>query len=105
MPKSARFLVLVAAASLGACVLRVTRPLSTPDSYHYVPPTPAPSFQIDPGDPVIMEIGSPIERMRFHDVLPISYASGGHTGSEDNRVNGLYFRSRLPGPKKYFLRR
>jgi len=80
----------------------VTRPLEPPASYHYDPGfTAAEEFRYEANGSV--EIAAPIETLRYHDILPISYESSGHNGDANNRVKGLYFRSRSPGAKKLVI--
>lgn len=101
MPRRARYVVAVAALALSGCVLRTTRPLAPPDGYVYEPPVGSAEFAH--GKELVMRFGAPIETTRYHDVLPISFESEGHNGSTDNRVGGLYFRSREQGAKKLVI--
>jgi len=73
-------------------------------------PPPPPNFVYEPivaGDPHFaytargaVELGAPIDSTRTHDLLPLSFPSGGHNGHPQNLVEGLYFRSKEPGAKR-----
>lgn len=91
----------LAACCLYACVAHYSRDQQTHEGYRNVPPAPGPNWQYTPRGPVAL---APIEdTKRFHDVIPLSFASSGVNGHVLNRVEGLYLRSRQPGPKKLLI--
>jgi hypothetical protein len=89
----------VASLATAGCALHVHRDYSPPPGFHYSPPTVADShFQYRPqGD---VQLSAPIESTRTHDIVRISFPSTGHNGHPQNIVEGQYFRSKEPGPKK-----
>ena len=82
-------------------MLHVNRELAPPVGFKYTPATGNPEFT-DPGtpaDPPDVRL-SPMDQTHAHDILRLEYDSSGHNGSPGNIVEGLYLRSRDPGPKK-----
>jgi pimeloyl-ACP methyl ester carboxylesterase len=89
-------------ASAG-CVLHVNRDLAPPPGFTYTPNAPGdPAFADDPTqrDPPEVRLSAPMDSTRTHDVVRLEYESSGHNGHPQNLVEGLYLRSRDPGPKK-----
>ena len=91
----------LAVCCLSACVAHYTRDQQTVDDYRYAPRVVNPDWQYTAGGPVDLE--SAERTLRHHDVIPLSFASSGVNGHAHNRVDGLYLRSRLPGPKKLVI--
>jgi len=88
--------------SLGACVAHFRRDQQTSGGYEYEPPSlAAQALNHAANGPV--ELEAPIDERRYHNVIPLSYASNGSNGHASNRVEGLYLKSRLPGPKKLVI--
>jgi dienelactone hydrolase len=89
-------------ASTG-CVLHLHRDLEPPRGFKYTPTLPGdPAFADDsaPGDPPTIRFSEPMDATRTHDIMRLEYGSSGHNGHPLNIVEGLYFKSRAPGPKK-----
>ena len=91
----------LAACCLCACVAHYSRDHQPNDGYRYAPPEPGPEWQYAARGPV--SLASTRETTRFHDVIPLSFASSGVNGHSLNRVEGLYLRSRGPGRKKVLI--
>jgi hypothetical protein len=90
------------AISASACVVHISRDPAPPPDYHYQPPQSAdPLFKDEIAGPV--QLSEPVDQLRHHDVLHLSYPSSGLTGDPDNMVRGVFFRSRLPGAKKLVI--
>jgi hypothetical protein len=92
----------LALASTG-CVLHVHRNLEPPPGFTYTPPSGGdPAFADDsaPGDSLAIRFSEPMDETRTHDIVRFQYGSSGHNGHPQNLVEGLYFKSRDPGPKK-----
>lgn len=84
-------------------MLHVHRDADTPPGFAYTPPTvgdPAFADDASPGDPVSLRLAEPQETTRTHEIMHFEYGSSGHNGHPQNIVEGLYLRSRDPGPKK-----
>ena len=91
----------LAACCLFACVAHYSRDQQPNGGYRYAPPVPDPAWQYTARGPVAL---SPIaDSTRFHEVIPLSYASSGVNGHAHNRVEGQYLRSRQPGLKKVLI--
>ena len=84
-----------------ACVAHYSRDQRTSDGYVYLPPVANPELQYSTNGPVRLD--PPVRRLRHHDAIPLSYGSSGANGHAQNRVEGLYLRSRQPGPKKLVI--
>lgn len=97
-----RLLTAATLLCVGACVAHFRRDQQTTEGYEYEPPgAPIPQLNYVANGPV--ELAARTEELRFHDVVPLSYASSGTNGHALNRVDGVYLRSRLPGPKKLVI--
>ena len=91
----------LALGCLNACVAHYTRDQRTDDDYVYTPPVASVEYEYYANGPV--DLGPPLRTLRHHDAIPLSYASSGTNGHAQNRVEGLYLRSRLPGAKKLLI--
>ena len=91
----------IALCCLNACVAHYTRDQRTADGYAYTPPVTTAQWQYSTNGPVELEPSA--RTLRHHDVIPLSFASSGSNGHAQNRVEGLYLRSRLPGAKKLLI--
>jgi len=90
------------AAACAGCVLHVNRNLAPPTGFEYSPGAPGDSvFDYDPAGPVMLS--EPVDSTLGHDIVGISFASSGRNGHPQNLVEGQYFRSRGPGPKKLVI--
>ena len=97
-----RLLIGVLALSVSACVVHVRSELQPLPSYEFRPAgSPHPIFTYAASGPVAL--GEPIEVLKNHDVLPISYRSSGANGHSENRVEGVYFRSSAAGAHKLVI--
>jgi hypothetical protein len=97
-----RCLALTLAIASAGCVLHVNRELSPPPGFTYAPSAHGDAAFADaatPSDPPGVRL-APMDSTRTHDILRFEYASSGHNGHPQNIVEGLYLRSRDPGPKK-----
>ncbi|HEX6996921.1 MAG TPA: hypothetical protein VF322_02180 [Gammaproteobacteria bacterium] len=84
------------------CALHVHHDISPPPDYVYTPPLESdPHFEYTAPGPVT--VSEPLDTTRYHDVVRITFESSGHNGHPQNLVEGLYFRSRKPGPKKLVI--
>ena len=77
--------------------MHITRDIPPPPGFEYEPRGEDSHFAYQPAGPV--ELAEPVESTRAHDLVPISFASGGRNGHPENLVEGLYFRSRDSGAK------
>jgi hypothetical protein len=86
--------------SLGCsgCVLHVHRELAPPTGFTYAEATADPVFSYRPAG--VVELSEPQDSTRTHDILQMSFPSGGRNGHPQNLVEGQYFRSKDSGPKK-----
>ena len=91
----------LALCCLNACVAHYTRDQRTADGYVYAPPVANDDWEYATNGPV--ELAPPSRTLRHHEAIPLSYASSGANGHAQNRVEGLYLRSRLPGAKKLLI--
>jgi hypothetical protein len=81
------------------CVIHLSHDRPPPPNFQYTPPTTAQApFEYEArGDVALFE---PSDRTRHHDIMHFSFESSGDNGNPQNLVEGQYFRSRSPGPKK-----
>jgi hypothetical protein len=85
--------------AISGCALHVHRDLEPLPGFRYTPPTIAdPHFRYTPAGDVTLS--APIDRTGDHEILHLSFPSTGHNGHPENIVEGQYFRSLEPGPKK-----
>jgi hypothetical protein len=94
---------LAAALALGcsACVLHVHRELAPPTGFTYNGAAVDPVFSYD--SPGTVELAAANDSTRTHEILQLSFPSGGTNGHPQNLVEGQYFRSKDPGPKKLVI--
>jgi hypothetical protein len=83
--------------SLSGCIMHLHYDRPPPAGFEYEPPTGAEVFSYTPRG--IVELSPPIGETRHHDIVRISFESGGRNGHPQNLVEGQYFRSRSPGAK------
>ncbi len=85
--------------SVSGCVLHFNRSLQPPRNFEYSPPDSAnPNFSCCRTEsPVTL---TPIKTTRWHEVFHLSFKSTGTNGHPQNLVEGEYYRSTEPGPKK-----
>ena len=95
-----QFVVLTLALASTGCVLHVHRDLDPPPGFTYTPATGDPAFSDPGGDPVAIRFSDPMDSTRTHEIMHFEYDSSGRNGHPRNIVEGVYFRSRDPGPKK-----
>jgi hypothetical protein len=92
-------LSVVSSLACSGCALHIHRDIAPPSGFRYTPPqTGAAVFERRNTDPV--ELSAPIETTLQHEIVRITYPSSGDNGHPENLVEGQYFRSRDPGPKK-----
>ncbi len=73
-----------------------------PADYRYRPPVDAnPRFDYEANGHV--HLSAPFDHTRFHEIMHLSFPSSGTTGSPDNEVHAIYYRSQLPGRKKLVI--
>jgi dienelactone hydrolase len=95
-------MTLVLAIAGGGCVLHVHREMAPPTGFSYSSSfREDPIFSYSPAGPITL--ADPVETLRTHDVVPLSFPSSGHNGHPMNIVEGLYFRSRDQGPKSLVI--
>jgi hypothetical protein len=81
------------------CVAHLHHDLAPPIGYERIPPLSAnPHFDYESAGAVALS--EPFDQTRSHDVVRFTFASSGRNGHPQNIVEGQYFRSRMPGPKK-----
>jgi hypothetical protein len=86
------------ALACSGCVLHVHREVSPPTGFAYAAAPGDPVFAYDPAGPVTLS--EPHDSTRAHDIVQISFPSGGRNGHPQNLVQGQYFRSKGDGPKR-----
>jgi hypothetical protein len=91
------FAALLALGCTG-CVLHIHRELAPPSGFSYTDAAADPVFSYEAAG--LVELSEPHDSTRSHDILQISFPSGGRNGHPANLVEGQYFRSKDPGPKK-----
>ena len=102
MSRALAAVTLVLALAGGGCVLHVHREMAPPTGFTYSPSfREDPVFSYSPAGPVTL--ADPVDTTRAHDIVPLSFPSSGHNGHPMNAVEGLYFRSREPGPKSLVI--
>ena len=84
---------------LSGCVLHFHRNLQPPPAFEYTPPEKAnTNFSCCASEsPVQLE---PLRTTRLHQVFHLSFRSTGTNGHPQNLVEGEYYRSLDPGPKR-----
>ena len=84
-------------------MFHVNHDLAPPPGFTYTPNLPGHPAFADPygtDNPVSIRFSEPMDRTRTHDIMRFEYDSSGRNGHPQNIVEGLYFKSRDPGPKK-----
>jgi hypothetical protein len=89
---------LLALLGCSGCVLHVHRELAPPTGFSYTGAAVDPVFSYASPGPV--ELAAPNDSTHTHDIVQISFPSSGTNGHPQNLVEGQYFRSKDPGPKK-----
>ena len=88
---------MAALACTGACCTS-QRDLEPSPGFHYeTPSAPAQPFESFERTPV--ELSTPFDETRTHEIMHLTFGSSGHNGHPDNVVEGQYFRSKQPGRK------
>lgn len=89
---------LTAALLLGGCVVHLSHDRPPPPGFRYAPPGERAPFTYD--TPASVTLSEPLDSTRNHEIMRFSFPSAGRNGNPDNLVEGFYFASRDPGPKK-----
>jgi hypothetical protein len=93
------FCVAALLCACSGCVLHVHRNLAPPTGFEYSPSAAAaPAFTYQAAGDV--ELSEPFDTTIAHETVWLQFPSSGHNGHPQNLVEGQYFRSRDPGPKK-----
>jgi pimeloyl-ACP methyl ester carboxylesterase len=100
MQGSGMFKLLAAVAALAStgCVLHVQRDLEPSPGFHYDPPS-APAQPFDSFQRTPIELSTPFDETRTHEIMHLTFGSSGRNGHPDNVVEGQYFRAKQPGRK------
>jgi len=99
-----QFAALTLALASTGCVLHVHRDLEPPPGFTYTPGGGDPAFADDaPSVPLSIRFSAPMDSTRTHEIMHFEYGSSGRNGHPQNLVEGLYFRGRDPGPKKFVV--
>ncbi len=86
---------------VSGCVAHLTRDVEPPASYQYQPPAePHPLFTYE--QPAAVQMSEPVNSMRHHEVHRVSFVSV-EQADEPVMVEGLFFRSTEPGPRKLVI--
>jgi pimeloyl-ACP methyl ester carboxylesterase len=88
---------LAALASTG-CVLHVQRDPEPSPGFHYETPS-APAQPFDSFERTPVELSTPFDETRTHEIMRLTFGSSGHNGHPANVVEGQYFRAKQPGRK------
>jgi hypothetical protein len=88
----------VLALSCTGCVLHVQRDLEPAPGFRYEPPQGA-AQPFDTFERTPVELSTPFEENRTHEIVRLSFRSSGRNGHPENLVEGQYHRSKEPGRK------